>query len=60
MSGAMLPLLLYAIQACTWSTEPFPSMQRRHAHAVCMILGSLILKMCNDYVLCAGSAGSNV
>jgi hypothetical protein len=48
----MLPLLLYAIQACTWSIEPFPYMQRRHAHAECTIL---ILEMCNDYVLCAWS-----
>jgi hypothetical protein len=60
MSAAMFPLLLYAIQVCTWSTEPFPYMQRRHAHAECMILGSLILEMCNDYVLCAWSAGANV
>jgi len=53
MSGAMLPLLLYAIQACTWSSEPFHYMQRRHARAECMILCSLILEMCNDYELCA-------
>jgi len=33
MSGAMLSLFLYAIQTCTWSTETFPYMQRRHAHA---------------------------
>jgi hypothetical protein len=60
MSGAMLLLLLYAIQACTWTTEPFPYMQRRHAHAEYMILGSLILEMCNDYVLCTVSAVANV
>ena len=59
MSGAMLPLLLYAFMACTWTTVPFPYTQGRHAHAEC-IFGSLIMKMHNDYMLCVGSAGTSV